>query len=75
MYDDGFENMWNNDISSVVIDQMNDRSKDKRHKMICKLNILELIDEVMDVRSMTYPDNFFDIAIDKSTIDALLCGN
>lgn len=32
-------------------------------------------DEVMDVRHMTYPDNFFDIAIDKSTIDALLCGN
>ena len=29
----------------------------------------------MDVRRMTYPDNFFDIAIDKSTIDALLCGD
>lgn len=31
--------------------------------------------EVMDVTDMKYPDNFFDIAIDKSTIDALLCGD
>ncbi len=28
----------------------------------------------MDVRDLKYPDNFFDLAIDKSTIDALLCG-
>jgi ubiquinone/menaquinone biosynthesis C-methylase UbiE len=32
------------------------------------------IDEVMDVRNLTYEDNFFDLIIDKSTIDALLCG-
>lgn len=31
--------------------------------------------EVMDVCNLKYPDNFFDIAIDKSTIDALLCGD
>jgi len=29
----------------------------------------------MDVCDMKYPDGFFDIAIDKSTIDALLCGS
>jgi len=29
----------------------------------------------MDVRDIKYPDNFFDLAIDKSTIDALLWGN
>ena len=28
----------------------------------------------MDVRDLKYSDGFFDIAIDKSTIDALLCG-
>jgi len=28
----------------------------------------------MDVRDIKYPDGFFDIVIDKSTIDALLCG-
>jgi ubiquinone/menaquinone biosynthesis C-methylase UbiE len=29
----------------------------------------------MDVRDIKYPDKYFDIAIDKSTIDALLCGD
>jgi ubiquinone/menaquinone biosynthesis C-methylase UbiE len=28
----------------------------------------------MDVRDIKYQDNYFDLAIDKSTIDALLCG-
>ena len=31
--------------------------------------------EVMDVRELKYPDEMFDLIIDKSTIDALLCGN
>ena len=31
--------------------------------------------KVMDCRSLTYPDETFDIVIDKSTIDALLCGS
>lgn len=31
--------------------------------------------EVMDVTNMSYPSNYFDVAIDKSTIDALLCGD
>ena len=35
----------------------------------------ELKWEVMDVRNMRYPSNFFDLIIDKSTIDALLCGD
>ena len=29
----------------------------------------------MDVRDIKYQDKYFDIAIDKSTIDALLCGD
>jgi ubiquinone/menaquinone biosynthesis C-methylase UbiE len=28
----------------------------------------------MDVRDLKYEDNTFDLAVDKSTIDALLCG-
>ena len=28
----------------------------------------------MDIRDMNYESGFFDIVIDKSTIDALLCG-
>jgi hypothetical protein len=31
--------------------------------------------EVMDVCDIKYPNGFFDVAIDKSTIDALLCGD
>ena len=30
---------------------------------------------VGDVRNIEWPDNTFDLAIDKSTIDALLCGD
>ena len=29
----------------------------------------------MDVRALKYEDNSFDLIIDKSTIDALLCGD
>lgn len=31
--------------------------------------------EVGDVTNLKYDDNSFDVAIDKSTIDALLCGD
>jgi EEF1A lysine methyltransferase 4 len=66
MYDDGYHNIYNNDISSVVINQMAERNKDREGMKY----------EVMDVCDMAkYEDGFFDIAIDKSTIDALLCGN
>jgi ubiquinone/menaquinone biosynthesis C-methylase UbiE len=34
----------------------------------------ELKWEVMDVLNMRFASNFFDLIIDKSTIDALLCG-
>lgn len=44
---------------------MRDRNKDRKGMTY----------EVMDVCNLSYPDNFFDIAIDKSTIDALLCGD
>jgi ubiquinone/menaquinone biosynthesis C-methylase UbiE len=29
----------------------------------------------MDVRELKYPDSKFDLIVDKSTIDAMLCGN
>ena len=34
-----------------------------------------MIYEVMDVCQMQYPDEYFDVTIDKSTIDAILCGD
>lgn len=65
MYDDGYHNIKNIDISHNVIKSMSERSKNRP----------EMTYEVMDVRDIKYKDNYFDLAIDKSTIDALLCGD
>ena len=64
MYDDGYKNITNIDISHNVIKAMAERNKEKEG----------MIYEVMDVRDLKYEDNSFDLAVDKSTIDALLCG-
>ena len=55
LYDAGFKNIWNIDISKVVIEQMAKRNFSRK--------------------KMKYEDNFFDVVIDKSTIDAILCGD
>ena len=69
LYDDtdlNIRNIVNIDISHEVIQQMNERKeKSPRENMIF---------EVEDVMNMKYPSNTFDLAVDKSTIDALLCG-
>ena len=64
MYDDGYKNIKNIDISHNVIKAMAERNKEKEGMTY----------EVMDVRDLKYEDNSFDLAVDKSTIDALLCG-
>eukprot|EP00743_Colponemidia_sp_Colp-15_P010282 GILK01011307.1.p1 GENE.GILK01011307.1~~GILK01011307.1.p1 ORF type:complete len:252 (+),score=20.19 GILK01011307.1:47-757(+) len=64
MYDDGYQTILNIDISPVVIEQMKARNT-KRDKMLW---------QVMDVRDLDYPSNFFDVVIDKSTMDSILCG-
>ena len=66
MYDDGYHNIFNIDISSVVINQMRERNSSRQNMQY----------EVMDCTDMKSLENCsFDIAIDKSTIDALLCGD
>ena len=65
MYCDGYKNIKNIDISHNVIKAMKERNKDK----------VGMVYEVMDVRDLKYEDNTFDLAVDKSTIDALLCGD
>ncbi|CAI2378812.1 unnamed protein product [Moneuplotes crassus] len=65
MYDAGYEDIENIDISPVVIDQMSKRNQD-RSKMKW---------EIMDCTELKYESDTFDICIDKSTIDALLCGD
>ena len=67
LYDDGFTNVVNVDISPVVINQMRERNVHERPLMEWR---------VMDVTNMNeLENNSFDLAIDKSTIDALLCGD
>ena len=65
MYDDGYKYIYNIDISYNVINTMIERNKIKRPNIKF---------EVMDVRDLKYENNSIDLAIDKSTIDALLCG-
>lgn len=65
MYDDGYHHIKNIDISQNVINLMKSRGKDRP----------EMTYEVMDVRDIKYENNSFDLAIDKSTMDALLCGD
>ncbi len=56
MYDDGFKQIWNMDISDVVIDQMRMRN----------LHRPEMKWETGDCLKMDYEDDFFDVVIDKS---------
>lgn len=64
MYDDGYHNIVNIDISHNVIKYMKERNKQRSKMTFCQ----------MDVRDIKLESNSVDLAIDKSTIDALLCG-
>ena len=64
MYDAGYTNIDNMDISQVVIDQMKKRNEDREGMRWV----------VMDALDMKYESETFDCVIDKSTIDAILCG-
>ena len=66
MYNDGYKNNYNIDISPTVINDMKERNKGKPG----------LIYKEMDVRNLKdFQNETFDLVIDKSTMDALLCGN
>lgn len=66
MYDEGYTDITNNDISTICIKAMKKRNDELRPLMRF---------DIMDVREMSYMDSTFDLIIDKSTIDALLCGS
>ncbi|VVA97977.1 unnamed protein product [Arabis nemorensis] len=66
MVDDGYEDVVNIDISSVVIDTMLKKYSDRP-----QLKYLE-----MDVRDMkAFEADSFDAVIDKGTLDSILCGS
>lgn len=65
MYDDGYIHSTNVDISQVVTKAMQEKYRDKQPTM----NYLH-----MDARNMDFDANHFDAAVDKGTLDAILCG-
>lgn len=65
MYDDGFQNIMNIDISSTVVNAMKEKYTDRPTMRY----------EVQDIRSMDgLNDGAFDVVIDKGTMDSVLCG-
>ncbi|KAF8719866.1 hypothetical protein HU200_024627 [Digitaria exilis] len=66
MAKDGYEDIVNIDISSVVIEQMREK-----HKEIQQLTYMQ-----MDVRYMSFfGDESFDCVLDKGTLDAMMCAD
>ena len=65
MFHEVYTHNYNIDICQNVIDFMKSRNKDRKG----------LHFDVMDASDMAYKDESFDLIIDKSTIDALLCGD
>jgi EEF1A lysine methyltransferase 4 len=65
MYDDGFHNITNIDISEVVISFMRTKHESRE----------DMEYTAMDIRNMEFiPDDCFDCIIDKALFDSLLCG-
>ncbi|KAJ1798279.1 hypothetical protein LPJ59_002601 [Coemansia sp. RSA 2399] len=65
MYAAGYQNIVNADYSDVVIEQMRQRT----------IHMDKMTWEVMDVREMPLADGSISTAIDKGTLDALMCDN
>ena len=65
MFDEVYTHNYNIDICQNVIEFMKTRNKDRKG----------LHFDVMDASDMAYKDETFDLVIDKSTIDAILCGD
>ncbi|XP_068982762.1 eEF1A lysine and N-terminal methyltransferase homolog [Bombus flavifrons] len=63
LYDAGYRNITNIDISHIVIKQMRDINATMRP---------QLVYEHMDATQMAYADNTFSVVLDKGTLDALM---
>ncbi|XP_011143427.1 methyltransferase-like protein 13 isoform X2 [Harpegnathos saltator] len=63
LYDVGYRNIINIDISHIVIKQMQDINNGARP---------DLVYEHMDATQMSYPNEKFSVVLDKGTLDALM---
>eukprot|EP00743_Colponemidia_sp_Colp-15_P004248 GILK01004584.1.p1 GENE.GILK01004584.1~~GILK01004584.1.p1 ORF type:complete len:609 (-),score=85.86 GILK01004584.1:151-1920(-) len=66
MFKDGYTDITNIDISSVVIEKMT------QHYAETPMAAMKFT--VMNVHELQFPDCTFDLAVDKGTYDALACG-
>merc|ERR1712187_495292 len=64
MYEEGFHNITNIDISLVVTKAMQEKYREKPGMTYAQ----------MDGRAMELEDQKFNICIDKATLDSVLCG-
>merc|ERR1711924_180648 len=64
MYEEGFHNITNVDISLVAIKAMQEKYADNAG----------MIYQQMDCRSMEFPDGVFNVVLDKGSLDSILCG-
>jgi ubiquinone/menaquinone biosynthesis C-methylase UbiE len=64
MFEDGYGSITNIDASRVVVDQMIERYKDRP----------ALLWQCMNACALEFPDESFDVALDKGTLDSILCG-
>ena len=64
MFEDGYTSITNIDISRVCIEQMVERYKDKPTLQWQQMNCCAL----------DFPDETFDVVLDKGTLDSVLCG-
>ena len=66
MFEDGYRNITNVDISFTVIKQMQELYKEKYPEMLFKQ---------MDARNLQFEDGTYDAIIDKACFDSILCGD
>lgn len=64
MYEEGFHNITNIDISLVVTKAMQEKYRDKTGMTY----------QQMDCRAMEFQDGIFNVVVDKATLDSVLCG-
>lgn len=75
MYEDGFENILNIDISATVVKYMEDKCKVRCPNMSCNFifNCLDMKADVLDLHELKPGE--FNVVLDKGTLDSILCGD